>query len=295
MKQKRDLIALSSDINYLEPARQVISNLYFNARWRGDILLLAHEVPDSELGWFRERGVIIKHVDHLFYNGHLPAATFSRYFLFTEEFKRWRSIVFLDVDIIVKSPIDALCAMPGFNAVLGYKSTIRENFVREKAPDLYEELELLYDLDAPAFNGGVLAWNTDIITSETFSDLCRVTERYLPASRFANQGLLNLCFYKRWNQLPAVYNAFYPNNLKDEDLMNNAIILHFNGKKQKPWMEGNVFHERFYAEWHRNLKRADTIRHVSEPLDVRLDDEMARVWAGLSRYDQPRAMAMPGF
>ena len=295
MNQRRNLVAISSDINYLEPAKQVISNLYFNAHWQGDILLLAHEVPDEALGWFKERGVLIKHVDHLFYNGHLPAATFSRYFLFTEEFKRWRTIIFLDVDILVRSPIDHLCTLPGFNAVLGYKSTIRENFVREKAPDLYEELELLYDLDAPAFNGGVLAWNTDIITGDTFSELCRVTERYLPASRFANQGLLNLCFYKRWNQLSPVYNAFYPNNLKDEELMDNAIILHFNGKKQKPWMEGNAFFDRFGAEWQRNLKRADQIRNVSEPLARRLDDAMARVWSGLSQFSRVEAPAAGGF
>lgn len=295
MSEKRDLVAISSDINYLDPARQVVANLYYNAHWKGDILLLAHEVPESALGWFRERGVLIKHVDHLFYNGHLPAATFSRYFLFTEEYKKWRSVVFLDVDIIVRSSIDHLCTLPGFNAVLGYKSTIRENFVREKAPELYDELEALYDLDAPAFNGGVLSWSTDIITSETFGELCRMTERYLPASRFANQGLLNLCFYKQWHQLPAVYNAYYPTNLRNEELMANAIILHFNGKKQKPWMEGNVFHERFYAEWHRNLLLADQIRDVTTPVSERVEQTRRLSRSALSHFTQVEAPVAGGF
>ena len=49
-----------ADKNYIDQAKQLFSSVYWNAGWKGDYMLLAHEVPEKDLNWFREKGILVK-------------------------------------------------------------------------------------------------------------------------------------------------------------------------------------------------------------------------------------------
>ncbi|MDP8985395.1 MAG: glycosyltransferase [Pseudomonadota bacterium] len=265
------VIALSMNAGYTAQARQVLAGLHHHARWRGDYLLLCHDVPQQELEWFSSRGVHIEHVPELFCNDHLPAVTFSRYVLFRESVRAcWRTVIFLDLDILVRGEISALTRLNRIGAVRGYKSTIRLNFVREKGPELYARLDREFDLDLPAFNGGVMAFPTAMIAPDTFDRLCELTEQYLPISRFANQGLLNLLFRGCWTELSPIYNAYVPTYIDRAGklLRQDARIIHFNGRDMKPWDASSVSYPQFSAEWSANLRAAEDIAYFSQCEDA---------------------------
>jgi len=74
---------------------------------------------------------------------------------------------------------------------------------------------------------------------------------------FGEQTALNLFFYKKWKELPWIYNV-YINFLKYKlPEKNKSIILHFAKHKDYPqlWEPENVF----YEEWKKNLERAEFI------------------------------------
>ena len=91
---KENLLVTLADKNFIAPAKQLFSSVYFNAGWIGDYMLLAHEISEKELIWFREKGVIIKKCRSLIkkdIEGY-HAAVFSKFYLFTAEFKKWEQL-----------------------------------------------------------------------------------------------------------------------------------------------------------------------------------------------------------
>ena len=57
---KKDLLVTLADENFLDQAKQLFSSVYWNAGWKGDYMLLAHEIPESKLKWFRDKGILVK-------------------------------------------------------------------------------------------------------------------------------------------------------------------------------------------------------------------------------------------
>ncbi|HZL42655.1 MAG TPA: hypothetical protein VFD66_05190, partial [Verrucomicrobiae bacterium] len=55
-----------ADRNFLPQAKQLFSSVYWNAGWAGDYMLLAHEVPEDQLQWFQDKGILIRNVKPLF-------------------------------------------------------------------------------------------------------------------------------------------------------------------------------------------------------------------------------------
>lgn len=255
------VIAVSMDAGYGDQARQVLASLHHQAGWTGDYLLLCHDVPRHEIQWFERRGVLIEQVPELFRNDHLPPVTFSRYMLFRDTVHRWKTVIFMDLDMIVRGDLCELTRLPRLGAVQGYKATVGQNFVREKDPALFDQLANEFDLDQPAFNGGLMAFPTHVIQPDSFDRVCELTRRYLPISRFANQGLLNLLFHGAWTPLSPIYNAYVPTYLGRDGslLLPEARILHFNGRTMKPWDEGSVTYPLFADEWKANLRAAESI------------------------------------
>jgi lipopolysaccharide biosynthesis glycosyltransferase len=277
---KRDLLVTLADGNYVDQAKQLFSSVYWNAGWKGDYMLLAYDLPESKLKWFRDKGILarkceaILKVSHVISEYHLNLL-FSKFYLFTPEFKRWKNLLFLDGDIIVRGSLDALTEVKGFAAVAvcnGSGLYLKKNFRKSDGTNkgLFEELKNRYDLNRPAFNAGVLAFNTDIITKD---DLRKIKDTFLyfkDVIKFqAEEKVLNLYFYDKWQELPAVYNVcpgyevFYsgcgPHTLK-------GIVSHVysrvaegkpcdGGSTCKPWNGKSPF----YAEWKSNFEKADMI------------------------------------
>ena len=262
---KRNLLVTLADRNYLDQAKQLFSSVYFNAGWKGDYMLLAHDVPEKDLKWFIDKGILIKHCKPLYQGqvGGMAAVLTSKFYLFTPEFKKWDNIIYLDGDIIVRAPLDELAEVEGFSAVpdLGNSKLsgqfVNRKLINPKYVGLFRQLKQKYDLKLLSFNAGVFAFNTKVIGNQTFDQLNYLVEQYAKIIQYGDQPIFNLCFYKEWEKLPAVYNIYVTGNrnlwhLKPEKI--KGIIIHFI-TYEKPWLNKNYF----YKEWKTNLVKASEI------------------------------------
>lgn len=270
-----DLLATVADANFVQAAKQLFASVYFNADWRGDYLLLAAGIPKNEQSWFKERGIIVREVDPIVSDTEwqsripeiaLPAsnpsnATMAKFYLMQMDFKRWRTVVYLDGDIIVRGPLNYLSNVRQFSAVADYGKTILEQFVSpNQVPEVSREIIRLstkISLKASSFNGGVFAFPTSIIERESFTQLVSIAKKYLRYASFGDQLAWNIYFYERWAQLPRTFNYFVyyltemGNTLRKDQYY--GAVLHFPGLDQRPWLPEN----KLYEEWSSNLSRAE--------------------------------------
>ena len=250
---KNNLLAVVADKNCVLQAKQLFSSAYFNAGWDGDYMLLAQEIPENDLEWFENKKIIIKRIKPIstISFGRISNATLSRFYLFTPEFKNWKNIVYLDVDIILRSPINELADIKGFAAVAEGK--LKNLFI--KSPELYKKMAGKYNFKETRFNSGVLAFSTDIINEKSFDNLVALFEDYKESIR-GDQEILNLFFYKKWKRISQFYNVNPYKMTGCYLLPHNRLkgVLHFIGDK-KPWDKESPF----YKEWKSNLEKADLI------------------------------------
>lgn len=263
---KRKLLVTLANTDYINQAKQLLSSVYYNAGWDGDYMILADRIRRDHLMWFVEKGIFIKEC-----RSPLCGETrTSKFYIFTDEFKKWDNVVFLDSDIIVRASIDKLGKIKGFAAAL---DTFWENRLELQILDdaqreqrgidkrqfkkLVEELARDYNLRRPCFNTGVFAFSTDIIMKDTFSKLVEAAERYGKIVEFPDQVALNLVFYNKWKRINMVYNTyvnFFQHTLYIKPEKIKGVILHFIGH-DKPWLAENFF----YKEWILNLKKSDNL------------------------------------
>ena len=52
---KQNLLVTLADKNYIQQAKQLFSSVYWNAGWKGDYMLWAHEIPEEELNGLMTR------------------------------------------------------------------------------------------------------------------------------------------------------------------------------------------------------------------------------------------------
>lgn len=267
---KNSLLVTLADGNYVDQAKQLFSSVYRNAGWTGDYLLLAHDIPDEELSWFRDKGILVKEcqpvlTDSDSYIGHAPLTTLCKFYLFTPDFRQWENIVFLDGDIIVRGSLEALSQINGFGAVRilnMFRTSLKGQFHKRSASNeqLLKELERNFDLRRPAFNAGVMAFNTDIISDTDFQKLTNLLFHFKDIIFISEETVLNMYFYDTWQELSQVFNicpgyeihhsGCGPDNLK-------GVVSHtyssFPGGK--PWNLKSPLH----PEWKSNLDKADCI------------------------------------
>ncbi|HOY31110.1 MAG TPA: glycosyltransferase [Bacteroidales bacterium] len=256
MKSKRDLLVTLADRNYIQQSKQLFSSVYWNAGWTGDYMLLSHEIPEEDLKWFRDKGILVKEckpLDNKSITYVYPPVVLDKFYLFTEEFKAWETIVFLDSDIIVKAPIDGLTKIKSLGAAQDLYFNKLHTQLYNPGKNCFNNK--VYDLNIPAYNTGVFAFNTRIIKPETFDELDHFFKDNVAEFKYLDQATLNLVFYKQWEKLPKIYNIFYvyphfwlPRILK-------YPIIHFVKCPEHPllWDIKNPF----YAEWKKNLERAE--------------------------------------
>lgn len=256
---KKELLVTLADENYIDQAKQLFSGVYFNAGWEGDYMLLAHEIPEEKLKWFRDKGILVKQCRPLSDIEKLdryPSMTTAKFYLFSKEFKKWQNIIYLDTDIIVRGQLDELAKVKGFAAV-SHRLRLRSEF-KQSTNGLRREIDKKYNLQNPAFNSGVMAFSTDIIAKNTFNNLVGLFNLYKKIL-VGEEALLNLFFYKKWKKLYSIYNTrfadlekyFYSGGWEKID----TIILHFTHLSTKPWNPENYF----CKEWKKNLIRAELI------------------------------------
>ena len=147
-----NLLATLADKNYIDQAKQLFSSVYFNAGWKGDYMLLSYEIPEEDLQWFRDKGILIKRCEPIYNQNiaHLPPVVEGKFYLFSHELKKWQNIIFLDADIIVRASLDDLTRIKGFAAVQSlYNPKLYQHFIPSRKMNKKSVLELLsYDKDA---------------------------------------------------------------------------------------------------------------------------------------------------
>jgi hypothetical protein len=277
----RNLLVTIADENYLEPARQLFACVHFDAGWSGDLMLLAHDVPEEKLVPFRERGIRVRpvgawHREHP--SVYHPTPVLSKFYLFTPEFREWDRVLYLDGDMMFWSSLDRLARVKGL-AAISDRTDLAWQFRKrsEQTEDLYRDLSRRYDLRQEAFNTGLLAYSTDVIREDTLAELQSLYLRFEKLQASADQGVLNLYFYRRWRRVPDFYAAlrhvparffFVPKyELR-------TIGRHFVGRP-RVWDPANPWH----AEWKRSLARF-------EDVDARKPKPPRHVWSGfeIRRY-----------
>ncbi len=265
MKKKNLLIVFGR----LKQAKQLFSSVYWNAGWKGDYMFLTpySEIPEKELKWFKDKGILVKKCKPIpnserLKRGKWPPLIFDRFYVFKPEFKKWRTIILMEEDLIVRASLNELTKIKGFAVVKGY-SRLSKLFLERILAKLentdkkiYDKLRRVYDLNEPSFNIGVMAFNTSVIKKDTFSKLKQLLNEYIEISAAGDESIFNLYFYKKWEELHSIYNIdpyplIYLKKIKKEEV--NGIILHF--RKNKPWNYNNYFHK----EWKNNLEKAELI------------------------------------
>lgn len=264
---KKDLLLTLADKNFINQAKQLFSSVYYNSGWEGDYMLFAYGIPEDKLKWFIDKGILIKRCEPIPYTEGLknikrPRVVFSKFYLFSPELKKWKNIVFLDADIIVRGSLDKLTEIKGLAATNATGINLKKCFLYPER-DLYKKLTENYPLTGMAFNSGIIAFSTDVIEKDSFPKLIELMRLYGSLNLDGDEPTLNLLFYKKWVKLPWIYNLF-PRYLKDKCGIKpdkiKSIIIHFVASC-KPWDERSFF----YQEWRDNLKKAELINLEARP------------------------------
>lgn len=254
MENKKNLLVTLADKNFVQQAKQLFSSVYWNAGWEGDYMLLAHEIPETGLKWFKDKGILVKNCKPLYDQTigeyDYPATILDKFYLFTQEFKKWDHIVYLDADIIVRASLYKLIQTKNFSTPKTVKKGFRYYFSTGTGKEILL-LEKEFNLERPAFNSGVFSFSTDIIQENTFEKLLNIFYKYKNIAN-GDDSIFNLFFYNYWTNIPLVYNA-RANKIGSKKV--KAIILHFERDRFHPllWEPEH----RYYMEWKNNLDKAE--------------------------------------
>ena len=204
MMDKNKVLVALTDKKWINAAKQLFSSIYFNSAWNGDVLLLIHEdkknkFPEKEIKWFNSKGIKTKKIKPLSNRtiGRLPPSMLGKFYLFTPFFKKWNSVVYVDLDCIITRDIPTLRKRRGFFAVKSLKNSknIGHGFnITAKDLNRYESLKNEYDLSKRSFNAGVFSFTTDIIQDNTFAELNMLFNKYGQMVKHQDQSIFNLYF-----------------------------------------------------------------------------------------------------
>lgn len=263
---KKNLIVTVADENFINPAKQLFSSVYFKAGWSGDYLLITHNLSPVDKDWFVSRGIIVYEPpllsDKPFSEKAYPPLLLSKLYLFTEYFKQWNKIIFLDVDIIVQSSLNNLLEVPGFAAAPAMYFKLKREFIDNY--NFSHDFRKKYNLNTPALTTGVFVLDTNLINSQTFGEIMSLYSEFCDICQYGEESILNLYFYKQWHKLPVIYNAapwFLNNRYGLIANKKTAVIIHFICYPYKPWHRENAY----YEEWLENFNCADNI-DVTNPI-----------------------------
>lgn len=264
---KKSVLVALADGKYLTQAKQLFATAYWNSGWSGDYLLLAYETADDDLTWFTDKGILIKHCPprECGSNKIGDKITACKCLLFSEYFRQWENVVYLDVDIVTRGSIDGLIGLTGFAACTSLGQTLKDNLVHfANIPQvLANELQNDFNLNERAFNSGVMAFPTSIIQGDMYDELMATFVRYVTVGSWGGDQLpLNLYFHNKWVELPVAYNQITPLGERSYDPSKlQGLIIHCVSFGNGPWDRQSAL----YDEWKTNLERADLIGLGSIP------------------------------
>jgi lipopolysaccharide biosynthesis glycosyltransferase len=272
MKYQDNVLVTLANEEYIDQAKQLFSSVYLHSGWEGDYVLLFDGLNSEKLSWFTDRGIIVHIVgDDLIrkkWNIRFSLTTLCKFYLFTDYFKKWKRVVYLDADIIVRGSLQYLVSSKNmFLGANNFHFTLSTEF---RDDEVKKELSLFYELDRKSFCSGVMSFNTSIVTDDDFGNLVSLYDKYGHGVACADQGILNLFFYEIWDVLPFRFNVspnqitqykVYPDYFTFHFSIFNGNIIHLLGFP-KPWEKKSDF----YGEWKKNLDLANSISFTKPSL-----------------------------
>lgn len=264
---KKYLFVTLADKSHVDYAKQLFSSVHFKAGWSGDYMILAYKLSNKDILWFKKRNIIVKKCKPLFKNEKPGEVKLCKFYLFTPEFRKWNRVVYIDADFIVRASLNRLLKVQQI-------AMARDGLLFSKILDKFENLKKAprnefiflskkYNFLAPALKSGIIAFNTNIISTDDIRQLKTLYRKYhrYCKSTIMDEPIFNLYFFKKWQELPQVYNI----NSSDFHFMNSnsvrRIALHLTyGEKRK------LNKSPYFREWDSNFSKADQINTL-KPLD----------------------------
>lgn len=219
------------DSGYLSRAVRTIRDLRGRGGWKGDIVLICVGFTLDES--IAQEYNIIQHNTYFMNTAPLLEAfhqhpikrmaddrhtkkltQWNKLQVFTEFFKQWKRIVFLDAGLRVLDSVEPLLALDYTGKLLAPDDSdpydngnrIRCQFDQEANPAIAEIMlaEFSVDLDAHYFLNCMFVFDTELITADLFTKLSIDMTRF-PIMMCNEMGLMNLwftCKLKVWEPFP---------------------------------------------------------------------------------------------
>ena len=259
-KKFKSLLVTISDENYLDISKKFFQNIIKNDFWHNDLLLITvDEIADSKLQWFYNSAIKVAKYPYFFPteiwyrtlpNGVKNPIVCSKLYLFSEYFKKWDKILYIDSDTIIRKPLNDIKNVNVFGAVQNNNNPLLHrhfDLFNKKYLNLYKALKKDYNIFSPAFNAGVFYFYPNKVESNIGTKFKALYRKYSPIATFSEQSILNLIFHDTWEPMPQYYNYGVSRDINRYNINPKRIIsaiLHFNGN-EKPW----DIESTFYEEW----------------------------------------------
>ena len=278
----RAVLATLATADFVPMAKQLFASAHTHGAWQGDYLLLAVDIPATQLAWFTQHGIhVVECTDvpaesewaPLPFSAQFHRAVMAKFQLFTPAMKRWQQVVYMDADIIIRAPLLRLDGRRGFFATPDSLVLLAFQFTDGKAQDALAASG--FDGNAIPFCSGMFAFSTELIEDTSYQSLQALSQRFLTHSTRPDQAILNLFFYQRWQPLSVSYALllrFIPTGLLCSRA-SRAIALHFAGPGGKPWSPESPYHH----EWQRSLQAAESV-DFNTPIPISTAHRLCAWW-----------------
>jgi lipopolysaccharide biosynthesis glycosyltransferase len=202
-------IVLVTDRNYLRHALYLISALRHAGSWQDDICLISNDLKRSALRQLSNMGIEV-----IQYKKETNPYKL-KYNLFNGYFVRWDVICYFDLDYLILGNLNHLFEenvplLEEFALVCDREPfRIRDMFF-DDGTNLYNELELKYDLDRHDFNSSCMMFKPNEIPESAHEELLELDSKYDRINDHTrkwgggDQALFNLYFYDKWTRIQHV-------------------------------------------------------------------------------------------
>ena len=233
-------------------------------------MLISAGLSDVDEHWFREHGVEVRKypfpVSRDLWNAapvehRLPPSSLLKYYIFTREFAKWDTVIYLDTDVVVMGPLCEPSGVEVFGAVPEPALSVRDQFDATNVHGV--GLAKVCRLDRRSFNFGMFIVRPAAIPAGTYDRLCELSEHWLSAAIWGEQSIANICLWKVWKPIPQRYNynpvlrlagGRFSWCLRPLPFSMSPPIVHFYGP-QKPWNRRSPYRR----IWLRNLRAAGSL------------------------------------
>lgn len=260
-------IALTFDDNFWAPAYALMRSACVATRRRKDLvfhllhlpLSAAHrqdlEAISAEFGaslvWYdlSENAEFETFVADLPASTQWPKVVYGRLLLGTLLPQTVKRVIYLDCDMMVRDPIEALFDwdMEGY-PLAAVRDSIHPFIVGKR--DMKQNRDLFETAD-PYFNSGMLLIDLDAWRAiDMRGEVQAIAARGIMDRLYYDQDMLNLIFNNRWLALPWRWNTIDA-HVAHEGM--NPAILHYTGVN-KPWgVLSGILRTSAYARWYRHV------------------------------------------